>query len=92
MARCLSESLVDGKPLTCTCRAADVRGGVWGTDVYTRDSSICAAAVHAGALPPSGGTVTVTAAPGGDSYSGTERNGIRSGSYGKYDASITFGK
>ena len=90
--RCLSANLADGKPLTCACRAVDVQGSVWGTDVYTHDSSICAAAVHAGVIPASGGTVTVTTAPGRDSYSGSERNGITSASYGKYDASMTFQK
>src|SRR5262249_19610406 len=59
----------ESKPLTCDCTpkaAAD--GGVWGTDVYTADSSICRAAVHAGLIKESGGSVTVYPMPGRDSY------------------------
>ena len=92
VVRCLSENLAEGKPLTCTCRSVNVRGTVWGTDVYTRDSSICRAAVHAGVIPASGGTLTVKATAGRDSYSGTERNGVTSNSFGTYDASFTFQK
>ena len=39
-------------------------GSVWGTDMYTDDSSVCAAAQHAGKVGPAGGEVTVFAASG----------------------------
>lgn len=89
--RCIPELVAEGKPLACRCRAADTRsGGIWGTDVYTGDSAICVAAVHAGAIPASGGTVTVVGAPGREAYEGGERNGVRSGAYGRYDRSFRF--
>lgn len=55
---------------------------VWGTDIYTAASAICAAALHAGVIPPSGGTVRVIAAPGQASYAGSARNGVTSEPHG----------
>ncbi|WP_346729629.1 LCCL domain-containing protein [Corallococcus exiguus] len=37
---------------------------MWGTDLYTDDSSVCVAAVHAGAITTAGGTVVVTISRG----------------------------
>ena len=55
----------------------DARLGVWGTRVYTADSSVCAAAVHWGLITVAdGGTVTIEVRPGRDSYRGTRRNGV----------------
>ncbi len=63
-------------------------GAVWGTDLYTDDSPICVAAVHAGAITTAaGGTVTIEIAPSQQSYLGTERNGIMSGNWGPYGGS-----
>jgi LCCL domain len=60
-------------------------GQVWGTDIYTRDSCLGAAAVHAGLLKP-GATaplrVTVVAAL--DSYPGTMRNEVTTSDYGNF--------
>lgn len=68
-------------------------GSVWGTGAYTDDSSIAAAAVHAGLLKPGEvGFVRVTVEAGRDSYEGSERNGIRSSSYGKYDGTFRLGR
>lgn len=54
---------------------------VIGTDLYSGDSSICGAAVHAGKLGFGGGTVTVVGEQvGPKSYTGSVRNGIRSDS------------
>ncbi|TVR04490.1 MAG: hypothetical protein EA398_01930 [Deltaproteobacteria bacterium] len=59
------------------------RTRVKGTDIYTDESYVCAAAIHAGVITnEAGGTVIVEALPGQDSYAGSERNGIRSTSYG----------
>lgn len=55
---------------------------VWGTDVYTSDSAICAAAVHAGIASMNGRTVQVVAVPGRQSYAGTTRNGVASQAHG----------
>jgi hypothetical protein len=62
-----------------------VDGSVWGTDVYTGDSVLAAAAVHAGAVTP-GETavvrVTVMAPPA--QYHGSVRHGVSSHDYGRY--------
>lgn len=80
------------EPLTCTCTTeAALSGSVWGTGTYTSDSRICRAAIHAGAIPVTGGVVTVTPAPGQQSYAGSAANGITSANYGPWSASFTFG-
>lgn len=67
------------------------QGTIWGTDTYTSDSTICPAAVHAGALTlTDGGAVVVENAPGLAEYVGTIRNGITSSSYPSWDSSIRF--
>ena len=77
--------------LVCTCDAQAVtRGAVWGTDVYTTDSAICRAALHAGAVPRQGGQVTVIPEAGRNAYPGLTRNGVQSSNYGTYDASFRF--
>jgi hypothetical protein len=54
-------------------------GNLYGTDLYTDDSEIAAAAVHAGALREGErGTVKVTIAPGASGYPGSTRNGVTS--------------
>ncbi|XP_077307220.1 uncharacterized protein LOC143927143 [Lithobates pipiens] len=65
-------------------------GAVWGTDVYTADSSICKAAIHAGILGNDGGLVTVEKIPGQQSYSGSARNGVTTNGYGLYSGSFVF--
>lgn len=63
-------------------------GYVWGTDVYTDDSELRSAAVHAGVLESGeSGVVKVTILPGRQSYSGTDRNGVISMAYGSYPGS-----
>ena len=62
-----------------------VEGQVWGTDTYTRDSVLGAAAVHAGLLKPGQTEVLrVTVVPALDSYAGTTRNGVTTSDYGSY--------
>lgn len=76
---------------TCTCTPDLVTGSVWGSGVYTTDSSICAAAAHAGVIPAgTGGAVTVKPAAGCGKYVGTTANGITTGSWGSYEASFFF--
>lgn len=78
-------------PVNCSCSAnATGRGTVWGTGVYTDDSSICKAALHAGVIPASGGAVTAYAAPGRSNYSGSARNGVVSRDFGSFRGSLTF--
>jgi LCCL domain len=64
-------------------------GNVWGTDIYTDDSSPGAAAVHAGVLSPGEfGFVTISLMPGQARYDGSARNGVTSQSYGGFEGSF----
>ncbi|MCL2002612.1 MAG: LCCL domain-containing protein [Oscillospiraceae bacterium] len=66
-------------------------GQVWGSDIYTDDSNIAMAAVHAGVLKDGeAGTVTIRILPGQDSYEGTTRNGVRTASYTLWYGSYEF--
>ncbi|MBI2391766.1 MAG: hypothetical protein HYV09_19405 [Deltaproteobacteria bacterium] len=76
---------------TCSCEADHAGGGLWGSGVYTEDSSPCAAAVHAGVIKGAdGGTITMKHAKGCASYVGTTKNGVTSHGWGKYDGSFYF--
>jgi LCCL domain len=60
-------------------------GGVWGTDIYTLDSTLAIAAVHAGLLRPGQtGIVHVTILGPVPGFQGSTRNGITSSGYGLY--------
>jgi hypothetical protein len=60
-------------------------GQVWGTDVYTRDSALGAAAVHAGLVKPGQAAVLrVTVVPPMETYAGTARNGVTTSDYGSF--------
>jgi hypothetical protein len=65
----------------------DGAGSVWGTDVYTGDSYLPAAAVHAGAVKI-GETrvVRVTVVQPLASYQGSTRNGITSHGWGMFES------
>ena len=64
-------------------------GAVWGSDVYTADSWLATAAIHAGALlPGEQGVVEVTMLPGQQQYVGSNRNGVFSGSWQAYSGSF----
>jgi hypothetical protein len=82
--------LDDDTEITCAC-GENAAGSVWGSEIYTQDSSICAAAVHAGVLEKGkSGSVTARAAPGCKKYDATKSNGVSSSSWGTYDASFYF--
>jgi hypothetical protein len=61
-------------------------GSVWGTDAYTGDSRLAAAAVHAGALREGErGLVRVTLLDGDSlNYEGSTRHGIQTYDYANY--------
>jgi len=62
---------------------------VWGSNPYTDDSSVCQAAVHAGAITyASGGRVVVETRPGQDRYTGSRRNGVETLDYGSWGDSF----
>jgi hypothetical protein len=62
---------------------------VWGTDTYTLDSSLAAAAVHAGLLRPNHrAVIRATLLPGQQSYKGTTRHGVESKDYVEFEGSV----
>ena len=80
-----------GLKYTFDCPAGGPAGTVWGSDVYTADSSICTAAVHAGKITlDKGGQVTIEITTGRATYGATTRNGITSLNYGQYPHSFVF--
>jgi len=82
-------SVETGKTYKIKCPSGGKESSVWGTDIYTLDSSICNAAVHAGKLASeSGGSVTIELRPGESSYKGSTRNGIKSNDFGQYGSSF----
>jgi hypothetical protein len=67
-------------------------GQIWGTDIYTDDSSLARAAVHAGLLDVGkSGVVEVEIVSGQSSYTGSSRNGVTSLSWGAYSGSFSLG-
>jgi hypothetical protein len=82
-------SFETGKTLKFKCPANGKESSVWGTEIYTLDSSICNAAVHAGKLTrEKGGPVTIELRPGESSYKGSTRNGIKTNDYEQYGSSF----
>jgi hypothetical protein len=70
---------------------ASSTGGVWGTGVYTDDSSIATVAVHAGLLKDGEvGFVRVTVLPGRDRYAASVGNGVRSEGFGPWHGSFSL--
>ncbi|MCX7700946.1 MAG: LCCL domain-containing protein [Gemmataceae bacterium] len=68
-------------------------GAVWGSDVYTTDSTLGAVAVHAGVLKlGETGVVQVTILPGQNAYEGSTRHGITTMPYGPYPSSFSVSK
>ncbi|XP_026880092.2 macrophage mannose receptor 1 [Electrophorus electricus] len=83
---------VDKMTVHCAAGCASEIYSVYGTITYRGDSTICAAAIHAGViLNENGGECTVLKAPGQNFYSGSTRNGISSRQYnGAYHVSYEF--
>ncbi len=79
-----------GGSIACECAKDWRRGTVWGggSGVYTDDSSICQAALHAGVIDADGGPVLVTAVEGLSAYSGSTANGVTTKSYGPWAGSF----
>jgi hypothetical protein len=79
----------EGTSWLMKCPAGCEPKNVWGTDLYTDDSILCSAAIHAGAITAAdGGTVLVTWTPGQPTYVGSARNNITSTDYGKWERSF----
>jgi len=62
---------------------------VWGTQLYSNDSSVCTAAVHSGTLSlQAGGNAIIELRPGRPAYPASTRNGVSTGARGP--ASMSF--
>lgn len=71
-----------GRREAVRCPARGNLQSAWGTDIYTDDSSICTAAVHAGFLSnKEGGTVTIEMRPDIGQYAGSRRNNVQTGDW-----------
>jgi len=81
----------DGETFTLICSPGGIAHPVWGSDIYTADSSICTAAVHSGLITyQQGGTVTIELWPGRSIYGASERNGVTTSDFGPYHRSFVF--
>jgi hypothetical protein len=78
----------NGTQISCWC-GLNASGAMWGTGTYTDDSSLCAAARHAGVITSAGGSIIATISPGQSSYTGSTQNGLTSYSYGSWSGSVT---
>ncbi|NPV00801.1 MAG: hypothetical protein HPY53_05400 [Brevinematales bacterium] len=82
-----------GTKATFTVDGGGSASSLWGTDIYTIDSSLATAAVHAGVITfEKGGTFTVEFLAGQTNYTASDRNGVSSGSWGPYEASFSIVK
>ena len=63
----------------------EATGPLWGTDVYTGDSAIAVAAVHAGLVKPGASAIVkVTVESPLPRYAGSLQNGVTSHEFGPY--------
>lgn len=83
----LQGNIGDRFALACPAGCTDA-GGLWGSGPYTADSGLCKAGIHAGAIAPTGGVMTVQLSPGLPAYRGSVRHGIESSDYGSYAKSV----
>lgn len=80
-----------GQTVTVSCPTSCglTAGSVWGSRIYTDDSSICRAAIHAGVMTDQGGQLLLTIAPGQQSYTGSSQNGVTTSNWGSWSRSFT---
>lgn len=80
-----------GETVVYTCEPGGRADAVWGTDVYTDDSSVCTAAVHAGLITfETGGDVEIEILAGQGSYCGSSHNGVTSRAWAAWYGSFRF--
>jgi hypothetical protein len=71
----------------------DAGGSIWGTDVYTGDSVLPTAAVHAGSVKPGEtAVVRVTVMAPLSHYQGSVRYGVTSHDYGRFGTAYSVGR
>jgi hypothetical protein len=74
----------------CDCDAGSIVGAVWGDNPYTADSNPCHAAVHAGAIPTSGGRIHPQPSAGCNRYPSSTNNGVTTSQWATYASSFYF--
>lgn len=74
----------------CSCAADAAVGDVFGTSKYSPDTALCAGAVHAGVIKPTGGIVQIIRGVAQDGFVGSEKHGIVSKDAPAADFSIFF--
>ena len=80
-----------GRRLSVTLPPGGERNSLWGSYIYSSDSSIGTAAVHMGLVSfAAGGTVVIEIAEGQDYYIGSNMNGVSSSSYSAWNLSFAF--
>ena len=80
-----------GEEIRLEFPAGGTPGSVWGTDIYTDNSDIGTAAVHAGMITfEDGGKVIIEIMGGQDSFQGSTRHGVTSEDYGYWPGSFRF--
>ncbi len=70
-----------GQRLAVSCpeqAQIDEMPSIYGTDIYSSDSAICASALHAGAIGITGGRALLQVMPSPDAYVGIVQNGVAS--------------
>ena len=81
----------DSLQVAYVCPDSGTASVVWGSDVYTDDSSVCTAAVHAGKITlASGGRMVIKIRPGQTAYTSSTRNGVTTLAYGVWTGSYVF--
>jgi LCCL domain len=87
-ANALEHRGLNGSSFDYVCPPNGQFGLIWGSDIYTDDSSVCTAGVHKGVIARvTGGRVTIIIRPGLASYEGTTRNGVTTESFEQWDGS-----
>ena len=70
-----------------------VDGPLWGTDVYTGDSMLATAAVHAGAVKVGeSAVIRVTVVAPLSQYHGSARHGVTSNDFGRYSSAYSVSR
>lgn len=81
----------DGLLVAYDCTPDGIEATVWGDGVYTDDSSVCTAAVHAGLITiEDGGRVVIEISEGLDAYETSTANGITTYAYASWPGSFEF--
>jgi hypothetical protein len=81
-----------GTSYAVVCPPDGEASSLWGTEIYTDDSSVCTAGVHYGLITlEDGGEFVMTIFDGQESYEASEENGIESAEWGEWERSFFVG-